>query len=232
MRAQNPSIIEVFKKPKRKTYTLVGVTAIVVGFLIFFALRPTFIKISELNKEIEDKEVFLEKIDNKLTTINELIRQKQSIEKELVYFEEDFPEEKKSGFLVANLAAIADKFNVLLKSVSFDEDLDEKDKANIGIENPDLVRVISVNVTLEGEVPDFEKYIDYIESFPRIFDIRSVSYVSNDITEYSDNLEEFVPNSASITMYVYYWNKAYDEAVIKSVDGLTEEEEILQEYEN
>lgn len=238
MRQQNPSIREIFKKPKRKTYTLAGITALVVGFLIFFALRPTFIRISEMNKEIEDKKIFLEEIDSKLVTINDLIRQKQSIEKELVYFNEDFPIEKKSGFVVANFAEIASQFNILLTSVDFEEDLDREEGAEPDVEYPDFVKTVRVYLTFEGNVSDFEKYVEYLESFPRIFDIKILDYNNSELEEYEGAIGEVPPFKGNISMFIYYWNKEYDKDSIGNVmqsvenqDSATEEEEIIEGIE-
>lgn len=209
MKLQNPRLKELFKTPKRKTYTLVGATVLTVGIFVLFSLRPTFVKIADLNREIKDKQEFLDKLEDKLEAINYLISQKRSVEQELSYFEEDFPSEEKSGFVVANLAAIAEKFDLRLISVEFEEDeIDSEENLDIG--NAEDVGIMQVDARLEGNTSGMEDYIEYLESFPRIFDVKSISYANADLSSFEGELEEFSPVECSTRMYLFYWNKSAD----------------------
>jgi Tfp pilus assembly protein PilO len=112
MRIQNPQLRELFKTPQRKTYTTLVLTLVTVGVLIFFTIRPTFIKIADLRKELKDKKTFLERIDKKQRNLNYLIDEKASFTNELDIFSKNLPEEIKGGFIVANLSEIANLQNV------------------------------------------------------------------------------------------------------------------------
>lgn len=209
MKTTNPSLTDLFKTPRRKTYTLVGITILTVGIFGFFALRPTFVKIADLNAEINDKQEFLEKVDKKLTTVNDLISQKQSVSQELVYFGKALPTEEKSGFLVANLAAIAEQYDVDLMSVESDKVQTSK-KVNLRIDTPEGVFINQVSVNIEGEVRGIEQFVKHLETFPRTFDIKTLSYQKNDPSQADDLFQDFKPYSANIVMYVYYWNESAD----------------------
>ena len=202
MKLQSPQLAELFKTSKRKTYKTAGITAVLVGVFVFFGLRPAFKQIANLNKEIADKQEFLAKIDSKLETVNYLITQERSVENELTYFEEDFPTEEKSGFLVANLAAIAAEYNVDLTSVEFNEEIEELD---LEVDDLESISAVGVNIILEGELFNLEQYIPYLETFSRIFDIRSISYSATDITRFRGELSDFSPIQCNVSMYVYYW---------------------------
>ncbi len=209
MKIQNPQLRELFKTPKRKTYTLGGITALTVGIFIAFTIRPTFIKIADLNKEIKDKEEFLEKIENKLETVNFLISQKQSVSEDLSYFEEDLPTEEKGGFIVANLAAMAEDNNLTLVNVEFDEDLSSD--FELDIENNESLTVIQVDMHLEGDAAGMENFVEDLESFPRIFDIRSINYSKLDISEYKDDLKRYKPLEFDISIYIFTWTEGQEE---------------------
>lgn len=219
MKGLNPQLKELFKTPKRKTYSLVGGTTMVVGILILFSLRPTFVKIADLNREIKDKQEFLDKLDKKLETINYLISQKQTVASELAYFEEDFPSEPKDGFLVANLAAIADKFNLDLMSVEFSEE-EKVEEIMPELENTENIRVNSLDVRLEGSISDIQSYADYLETFPRIFDIQSISYSKAELSKYEGDLSAFKPILCNIKVNVFYWTESeLEEGDTESVVG-------------
>jgi len=209
VRIQNPQLKVLLKTPRRRTYTAVAITILLVGFLVFFSLRPTFVKIADLNKEIKDKEVFREKVDEKFRTINSLIAQKQSIAEELQYFEQSFPTDHRSGYVVANIAAMAESFNLDLMNVEFSEQKGEKYKLNyVDVEEIDLdiIKVVEVNTTVEGNLTDIEKYIERLEEFPRTLDVRTINLSSINLTEFRESLEEYRPIRASIVMMFYLWN--------------------------
>ena len=134
MKKQSLQLKELFKTPQRKTYTMVGITALTVGLFIFLTIRPTFIKIADLNKEIKDKEIFLNKIEKKLENVNYLISKKESSTEELDIFLRDFPEEVKGGFIVANIAAIADKHEIVVQRIEFSEEVDEDYEIGVTLE--------------------------------------------------------------------------------------------------
>ncbi|MFC1780403.1 type 4a pilus biogenesis protein PilO [Patescibacteria group bacterium] len=209
MKDQNPRLSELFKTPKRKTYTLAGITALTVGIFVFLTLRPTFVKIAELNREINDKSEFLEKIDDKLEAINSLISDKQSVTSELTYFAKDFPEEKKTGFIVANLSEIAEEKSVDLMNVEIDDDIDETELTNLD-EISDVV-VVEVNISIEGSLSDIEKYIEHLENFPRILDVNLVNYSKVDLSRFEGDLSNYKPIRCSVSMYMYHWSEEVEE---------------------
>lgn len=203
MKVQNRQLKELFKTPQRKTYTMVGVTAVTVGLFVFLTIRPTFIKIADLNKEIQDKETFLSKIEKKLETLNYLISQKETSSTELEVFLKDFPEEEKGGFIVANLAQIAEQYDNILKSITFNDELDSD--YEIGIEYEENIKIVQVDIVILGDLDDIEKFVEYIETFPRIFDIKSVRYSREDLNDYEDNIEDYKSIQCSMSLYTYYW---------------------------
>ncbi len=201
MAKQNPLLEELFKTPQRKTYTLLGVTILVVAFFLIFAIRPTFKKIAELNNELREKRVFHEKVRSKLKTLNELIAKKQSVANELKYFEEDLPTDLNSGFIVANLAEIASKKDLQLSSVAFMESKSSEEQKSV-IPN---IESAYVSIGIEGDIVQIEEYVKYLEEFPRIFDITSISYTKNDISMYGEDIQNFRPYKCNITLRVFIW---------------------------
>ena len=189
MKVQNPQLRALFKTPQRKSYTLIAFTAITVGVFVVFSLRPTFRKVSSLRKEIKDKEEFLEKMNKKLSTLNILIDEKESLSREAAYFDKFFPTEQKEGFLVANLAEIADENNLILKSISFIDEGDIIETKNTTEEVN--IYVHGVSMTLEGEKTDVERFTKYLESFPMIFDLYTHNYATEDIENFDGDIKDF-----------------------------------------
>jgi Tfp pilus assembly protein PilO len=204
MERQNPLLRELFKSPERKTYSLAGITALIVGVFALFVLRPTLLKVVSLNREIKDKKAFLSKIEDKRKTLNNLIAEKQPLSEEIAFFEEDFPTETKGGFLVANMSAIAQKFNLDLMNIEFKTN--EVDSTQTETELPQNVDYVQVDMTVEGDTNGIESFTEYLEGFPRILDIRSVNYSSIDLSEFREDVQQYKPLSGNIQLYVYMWH--------------------------
>jgi Tfp pilus assembly protein PilO len=202
MRIQNPRLSELFKTPQRKTYTMTVITAVTVGVFLLFAIRPTFLRIAQLNREIDEKETFLSQIEQKMEILNSLIRDKQSVSVELETFELSLPLEEKTGFMVANLAEIAKKYNVDLMSIEFER---PEGDLQLVVENAEWINSTQVKVNVEGGPSSIQGFVEYLETFPRIIDVDTISYSRMDITDYSQNLDEYREMSCSINFYMYNW---------------------------
>ena len=203
MRIQNPQLRELFKTPQRKTYTTLVLTLVTVGVLIFFTIRPTFIKIAELRKELKDKKTFLERIDKKQRNLNYLIDEKASFTNELDIFSKNLPEEIKGGFIVANLSEIANLQNVDLLSIEFSEEIEEEEE--IVFDYASNIKKVDIKINLAGSYNDLENYIEFLERFPRIFDIRHIRYSNEDLLDYEGDLDDYKPINCSVDMYTFYW---------------------------
>jgi Tfp pilus assembly protein PilO len=208
MRVQNPRLRELFKTPKRKTYTLAGVTALIVGLFALLTLRPTFKKIADLNSEIDNKEKFLEKVDEKLGNLTYLIEQKELVTDELAYLEEDLPTTTESGFLVANLSEAAKKRDIVFLSVEFEEE--DEESQSLDIENAEYLGSDLVQIRIKGGAKDIENYISYLETFPRTLDIYSISYSSSDLNS-ADEIENYQPFECRLGMRVFKWTGGEEE---------------------
>lgn len=179
MRLKNPQLDNLFKTTQNKTYSIVGITILTVGVFIFLAIRPSYSKIMELREEIEKKEALLQKLVKKRENIQYLVAQKDSISEQLIYFDEAMPQKAEEGYMIANLAAIADREGMTLRSISFNREV-EREYENETAEHD--IQIMQVSLSLNGDYEQIETFVDHLSKFPRIFDIRSVSY-SRDETE-------------------------------------------------
>lgn len=203
MRLQNPQLSELFKTPQRKTYTLSAITAITIGVFLLLALRPTFLKITELNKEIEDKRDFLIEVDDKVQTLNYLISERQSVSSNLSLLDAGLPSNEKAGFLIANFAAIAEQYDLNLSSVEFSDDVEIDSLADFGdVEN---ISVVEVQITIKGTQVDIQRFINHLENFPRVINVISANYSKEKLSESEDDIDTFYPYSGTLMVHLYRW---------------------------
>lgn len=193
MQIQNPQLKELFKTPQRKTYSLITITFILVGFFVIFVIRPTFLKIAQIKNEIKEKTEFKKKVEDKLSTLNYLIVKANENYDLINTFNLAYPKDFEPGFVIANISKISENFDMSLISYDFSEKKDQT-----GTETG----VVEIKVSLEGTLANFEQLIDYIEKFPRIMSIKNISYTNK--KSGNEQKDSNKPYTFFITVDVYH----------------------------
>lgn len=208
-RARN-ALKDLLKTPEQKAYGLVAATALTVVFFAFFAIRPAYLKILELNRDIRGKEYILAEMQEKQSNLVYLRDQKTNIEDQLENFETALPLEQESGFLIANFAALAENNNIVLSSVQFRNELDRSvDEQYQSYLHYGSISFLQVQLEVSGDIDDIFGYLQELEEFPRPIDVKSFDYTRNTVIDTISNSEEdatFYPYSGSFRVVVFYSN--------------------------
>ena len=204
MKLVNPKLKNLMLTTERKSYSIMAITAVLVGLFIFFSIRPTFVKIAQIRREITDNEEFLREANAKLNTLTGLIEDSRQVKSEIEFMDKVFTETDKDGFLVANFDSIATQSGVILDSVEF---VDEETLTGQETETlPESTKKRVIRLSISGDNNTIKSFVDYLEGFPLILDIKSVSYSQRDENQAEDNAEYLAyPLVASVEANYYYW---------------------------
>lgn len=158
-----------------KTYTFAVFTIIVVIVLIAGAIRPTIIKISQINNDIKVKRDIDKQLGSKLDSLASLTNDYAVKKTELDTLPLLFPSQGNFSLVMSNIEEISKEngFNVL--NINFAS----TDKINLGTK---VLKPWSVKVTVTGSKANFVKYLSELESMPMFPRINKVSF-----TQSSDN---------------------------------------------
>lgn len=195
---------EIFKTPRQKSYTIIGLTLVTISFFVFFAIRPTLAKIAKVQDEIRQLEVLNTQVDAKLAKLVELINLKDQNVNKIDIFQKYFPTDKETSLLVANYEEIAKEYELLLTRVSFSEYQDAEYK---GVENyTGDYKIIKTEITTEGQLKDIQKYLNHLEDYPRIMKIDrlNISPIEQSVTDVD---EERTGYTANFILEVYYYSE-------------------------
>jgi len=169
------------KGPSKKAEMIfTGLTFIVAILLIVFAIVPTFRTVTDINKEIKEKERISDALELKIKALNELDNQYNSNKETFKNISLIFPTSQNFSLFLANIDAIVTRNNFVLNSIGFSESkksTDTFDKLKIEVLNP-----YSVRLSVKGSKINLITFLKDLESLPMYPVVESVSY-SNEVDE-------------------------------------------------
>lgn len=160
---------------KKLSYIFAGVT---IGFsilLIVFAIRPTILTITTINKEIKEKNTVNLALETKINTMSKLDEQYQEIGDDLETLALIYPTGGNFSLLMSNIEAITSRNGYDLRSVNFtDYKNDSYDITN------NVVEPWNVRLSVIGKKVNLINLLRDIESLPMYPVVEVVSYSSAD----------------------------------------------------
>lgn len=175
---------------KRKSYIFFGFSVFAVIILAVFAIRPTILTITRINKEIKEKTVINNLLGSKIDTLSTLDQQYQEYSEDLDNLELIYPEEGNFSLFMANIDSIISRNGFSLVSISFDKYKGDSYNVSTKVLVPQLVRI-----SIKGKESNLVKLLKDLEGLPMYPVIETVSYSTQ---RDNDGLSSF---SLSIRIY-------------------------------
>jgi len=108
------------KGPSKKAEMIfTGLTFIVAVLLIVFAIVPTVRTVTDINKEIKEKERITQALESKIKALNELDNQFNTNKETFKDISLIFPSSQNFSLFLANIDAIVTRNNFVLSSIGF-----------------------------------------------------------------------------------------------------------------
>jgi len=142
--------------------------------LVIFAIRPTILTITRINKEIKEKERIDTALTQKIETLTELDKQYTQSKGSFSGLSLIYPADGNFSLLLANIESIVSRNGYALGSVGFDK-YDKND--NYKISSKYLVPW-SLRVTVKGRVSNIVNLLKDFEGMPMYPVVESLSYSS------------------------------------------------------
>ena len=156
---------------KRKSYIFIGVTFAVIALLIVFAIRPTILTITRINREIKNKGIVNTQLDSKIASLNKLDTQYADIRHNLDDFALIYPADGNYSLFLSNIDTVASRNGFVLSGINFSE----YDGDNYEI-NSQALMPWSVRLSVKGRRVNFINFLKDLEALPMYPVIESVSY--------------------------------------------------------
>ncbi len=175
---------------KKKSYIFFGFSVVVMIILIIFAIRPTILTITRINKEIKEKEVMNNLLDTKINTLSALDKEYADSKKKMNNLELIYPADGNFSLFMSNIDAITARNGFALMSISFDNYKGENFSIGTKVLVPKTVRL-----NIRGRSNNLINLLKDLEALPMYPVVESVSY--------STQKDKEGLNSFSISLRVY-----------------------------
>jgi len=173
-------------------------TVFAVSIMVTAAIRPTLEIVATLRKKIEDQELVDKKLTNKIGALRSAQQSLSEHENEIGLYLKAVPNGHDIGGLTKRLEALAQKSNLTIEIINYDE-LDLIDNINIDTEeNTPQILTLPISMNIMGEFGQIKEFIKQIESIDRLVKIEKLSI------EKQGELEKTNTISITVEALAYY----------------------------
>lgn len=164
------SLIPLFEKPKVAAYTMLVLSFFTVSIFGSFAIRPTLATIAQLRKSIEDQQILLNRMDDKITQLRVAQVEYNNILLDLSAIFEALPQKPQAASLLGKLNRILIENNI---------DISVLQISPIVLKQSQMADVASSNTiafTLTGKAPysDILTLVDLLSRTDRVITIDAI----------------------------------------------------------
>jgi Tfp pilus assembly protein PilO len=164
--------MEVLRNPpsKKVMYYLTAFTFMVALLLVVFAVRPTLLTITGINKEIKEKESIDDALEKKIDALAQLDAQYAEFGETIDALQLIFPTSGNFSLFLSNIDAVISRNGFTLSAVSFSEY--QSDEFEIG---SNALEPWSVSLRVAGPENNLDNLFDDLEAMPMYPVIESFS---------------------------------------------------------
>lgn len=191
------TLLKFYQKPVAKASLELFLSIGAVIFFALFAIRPTLVTISDLIKEIEDKEVLLQQLNQKIAALSSAQSNYARLENRIDVLDVAIPPQPNLVEALKIIEKIASEQDIVITSIGVTQVPDENAVESV---LPDEVirRTVPLQIKVQGAFPAVREYITALANVQRSFEVISIEFSKD--TERGENKLQTV-----ITLGVVYF---------------------------
>jgi Tfp pilus assembly protein PilO len=137
------------REPKKKAYTMVGLTLLALSVFGAFAIRPALGTVFALRKEVEDLRDIDQRLTEKLTKLAVAQAKYNQVKSKLYLLDIAIPDQPEPSGILTDINSHASSSGVVIRNINFSGKPSEKDGLN----------TFAASVDLSG---DFDQVIEFL----------------------------------------------------------------------
>lgn len=158
---------EFYQKPVARVSLELFLTVGAIIFFAIFAIRPTLVTMSDLVKEIEDKQELDEKLTQKIASLSTAQTTYLEVQDRLYLLEQAFPSTPDFIFAVKTIEKIASERNILIDSLSV-PDIPREVPADVPFSKLEK-KSFPISMSLSGEYSQIRLFVEDLIKYRRSF---------------------------------------------------------------
>lgn len=174
----NVTLKQFYDKPVAKVSLELFFSIAAVIFFALFAIRPTLVTMSDLLKEIQDKENLNQQLNQKIAALSTVQTEYQSIEPDLPVLDDAIPPTPRFEEALLTIEKIASDNNLIIIGIESKEVPKE-----VGEEVPFAQKVRqskAITISVVGDYPSIRQFVEGLRSIRRQMIINGVTFSSSD----------------------------------------------------
>lgn len=151
-----------YVQKKARVYTEIVLSILATTFFLFFAIKPTLVTIAGLVKEIKDKKMVTEKLENKINALYSAQKEYLTINPDLYLVDQALPTDPHLSVLVKQLEVLAARAGVTIETIQF------KEVALKGEGGQSTSPTVSFTLAAPGDYPKLKNLLQSLSTLRRI----------------------------------------------------------------
>jgi len=165
-------LFSAFQEKKAREYTTVILTFLALIVFGAFAINPTITTIVQLRKQLEDSKLLVQKLDEKITSIQSLQNEFNEIQPDLPVIENAFPIRPETPILIGQLQALTKENRLQVTQIKMDKVPYTKDGIEQGTTG---AYVLAFSVT--GQYSDINQFAKAVVGFNRVVTVDQMEII-------------------------------------------------------
>ena len=197
------NLLKFYEQPVAKVSLELFLSLIAVLFFAIFAIRPTMVTMSDLLKEIEDKERIDEQLGRKVAALSSVQSEYIQLQDRLILLNEMIPSHPQVMYSLKVIEKLASDQDLLITSISVPEIPDETPIDLSAITLEQVTRTdLPVSISVSGKYPQIRSFIESMLDYRRSFIVDTIVFHTQELQGNND-----LETSITITMPYFSDNK-------------------------
>lgn len=168
---------QFYRQKKVRVYTEIVLSILTTAFFLFFAIKPTLVTITGLIKEIKDKKIVTQKLEEKINALKIAQQEYLSVQPELYLVDEALPKDSQISLLVKQIEFLSARAGVILEGVQYSS-VNLKDRGSSS--KPEEVEF---KIVVGGDYQSLNRFLLSLNKLRRIIQLEGFAFKAKKLGE-------------------------------------------------
>lgn len=203
------NLTPVLNKPKNHQYTAVVFSFLAVSLFGWYAIRPTIQTILFLKRDIADKKIVNQKMEEKISNLIEAYATFEEIEQNLLILDQALPSDPSIFDLAGQIRTLGAESGVILVGVQAQETPIGAATPSATTRRPAAAKLIDVPITIvvNGEFTQIQQFLQGLANLRRITSVDTALFQPISVVNESTEGAQIIGSTIQLTIQAktYYY---------------------------
>ncbi|MBT7309984.1 MAG: hypothetical protein HN846_04750, partial [Candidatus Pacebacteria bacterium] len=173
---------QFYQKPVAKVSLELFLSLSAILFFAIFAIRPTLLTMSDLIKEIDDKEKLNKQLSQKIASLSSVQPLYLQLQDQVTILDETIPSQPQLIYSLKIIEKIASELHLVISGINVEEIPKENAVKNTKVPLTSFERIdVPLIVTISGDYPAIRQFVESLRDYRRSFIIDTVIFSTREL---------------------------------------------------